>query len=69
MDAITMRGLLNMEERQAKRAHLMDDEDELFSQQIAATLRRLQSRQKALAKYQIQRIMSDIEFYEEQESY
>ena len=49
-----------------KREQRRDDEDELFGRQVAATLRRLTSRQKAQAKLRIQQTLVDVEFPDEQ---
>ena len=38
------------------------DEDTLFGLQVAATLRRLTSKQKATAKIRIQQVLLEIEF-------
>ena len=39
-----------------------EDEDGLFGRQLAATLRRFPSHQKAVAKLRIQQLLMDIEF-------
>ena len=43
-------------------SHTAEDEDGLFGWQLAATLRRFPSHQKAAAKLRIQQILMDIEF-------
>lgn len=44
---------------------IKDDEHELFGHQIAATLRRLSHKQKAICKLQMQQILVNIEFPDE----
>ena len=45
------------------------DKDGLFGRQIAATLRRFTTQQKAIAKLRFQQILVDIEFGQIQDAY
>ena len=40
----------------------VSDEEELFGKHVAAVLRRLPNREKAMAKLQIQQVLTNIEF-------
>ena len=42
-----------------------EDDDQLFGRQIAITLHRLTTKQKAIAKLRIQQVLIDVEFPEE----
>ena len=63
-----IQSLKNIEERRTQRQAAHEDEDELFGCQIAATLHRLTSRQKAMAKLHIQQVLMDAEFPEESQA-
>ena len=58
-----IRSLKSIENRRTQRQD--EDEDQLFGRQIATTLHRLTSRQKATAKLRIQQILIDVEFLDE----
>ena len=60
VETIIVRTLKRIEERRAERQ--VEDEEELFGRQIAATLRRLNCRQKAMVKLIFQQVLMDIEF-------
>ena len=59
VEELLVRNLKQLEERRG------DDEEELFGRTVAATLRRLSQRQRAVAKMRIQTMLLDIEFPEE----
>lgn len=59
MDAVIVR---NLEELCQRRSSSATDEDELFGKTVAATLRRLDLRKKAMAKLRIQGVLMDVEF-------
>ena len=61
-----MRSLKSIEENRCALVQKQEeDEDQLFGRHIAVTLRRLTSRQKAMAKLCIQQVLIDVEFPEE----
>lgn len=60
IEELVVRNLKHLEE------HRGDDEEELFGRTVAATLRRLSQRQRAVAKMRIQTMLLDIEFPEEE---
>ena len=68
VDEYIIQSLRSIEERWAQRQVGHEDEDEHFGRQIAATLRRLPSRQKAMAKLHMQQVLVDAEFSEEPQS-
>ena len=63
IEVMILKSLKDMQERRVQRN--MEDEEELFGRQIAATLRRLSNRQKASAKLSIQKVLIDVEFPED----
>ena len=65
MGEYIVQSLKSIEDRRAQRQVVSDDEDVLFGRQIAATLHRLTSRQKAVAKLRIQQVLIDVEFPDE----
>ena len=65
MDEYIIQSLKSLEERRAQRQVGQEDEDELFVRQVAATLRRLANRQKAMTKLRIQQFLVDAEFPDE----
>jgi hypothetical protein len=52
------------ENRHALAQKQEDDEDQLFGRQVAITLHRFTSRQKAMAKLRMQQVLIDVEFPE-----
>ena len=65
VDEYIIQSLKNIEERRAQRQVGQEDEDELFSRQVAATLHRLANRPKAMVKLRIQQLLVDAEFPDE----
>ena len=61
VDEAILRSLKDIQERNAQQWQQAETE-ELFGKQVAAVLRRLTPRQKAIAKLHIQQILTDIEF-------
>ena len=47
---------------QDRQSQVTEDEESHYAKQVAATLRRFDNRQKALAKLHIQKLLLDIEF-------
>ena len=54
----------NLEELCQRRSSCIADEEELFGQAIAATLRRFNLCQRAMAKLRIENVLMEIEFPE-----
>ena len=68
VDAVIIQSLKGIQERwpqketqEEERKSLMNDEEGYFGMQVAATLRRLTSRQKAIAKLRIDQILVDVD--------
>ena len=69
VDAVIIQSLKGSQERWAQKVtqeeegkSLMNDEEGHFGMQVAATLRRLTPRQKAIAKLRIDQVLVDVEF-------
>lgn len=60
VDHAILRCLKHFDEKQPR----VLDEEELFGMHIAAVLRRLTNRQKAMARLKIQQVLTDVEFPE-----
>ena len=58
LDELLIKNMQHMQQR-------IDDEDAMFGRQVAATLRRLTNRQKAIAKLRIHGVLLDTEFPEQ----
>ena len=59
MDQAIIKCLKHLDEKQPTRVL---DEEELFGMHIAAVLRRLTNRQKAMARLKIEQVLTDVEF-------
>ena len=57
-----LKSLKILEETVHEQQRVVEDEDELFGKQVAMVMRRLTSKQKAMAKLQIQQVFLDVEF-------
>ena len=62
-----LKSLKTLEETVQEQQRVIEDEDELFGKQVAMVMRRLTSRQKAMAKLRIQQVFLDVEFPPEQQ--
>ena len=62
-----LKSLKALEETVQEQQKIVEDEDELFGKQVAMVMRRLSSRQKAMAKLRIQQVFLDVEFPPEQQ--
>lgn len=62
LDEAILKSLKDIQERNAQQREQQETEEELFGKQVAAVLRRLTARQKAIAKLHIQQILTEIEF-------
>ena len=62
VDEALLKGLYQMEESRAQRKK--DDEEEFFGKHVAAVLRRLPNRERAMARLRIQQVLMDVEFPE-----
>lgn len=62
VDHAILKCLKHFDEKQPQQRVL--DEEELFGMHIAAVLRRLTNRQKAMARLKIQQVLTDVEFPE-----
>ena len=62
MDDVDEAILKSLKDLEEKRAQPHNTEEDLFSKQVAVVLKRLHPRQKAMAKFQIQQLLTDIEF-------
>ena len=58
IDELLVKSLNSLQEKKLK----VDDDEGLFGKQVAATLRRFEPRQKALAKLKIPQCLTEIEF-------
>lgn len=58
VDSAILKCLKGLEDKEPR----MLDEEELFGMHIAAVLRRLTNRQKAIARLRIQKVLTDVEF-------
>ena len=66
IDECIIQSLKSIEEnRRALAQKQEEDDDQLFGRQIAITLHRLTTKQKAIAKLRIQQVLIDVEFPEE----
>lgn len=63
IDGAIIRSLDSLNQRHLSRS--VSDEEELFGKTVAANLRRLTPRQKAMAKLRIQTVLTEIEFPEQ----
>ena len=62
VDELIVASLNNIQERREKQVKKEIDEESHFCQQVAATLRRFTTRQKAFAKLQIEQVLVNVEF-------
>ena len=62
MTRAILKSLKSLEDTVQEQQRIVDDEDELFGKQVAMVTRRLNSKQKAMAKLRIQQVFLEIEF-------
>ena len=69
IDEMLITSIKNLRERQQDKQKRQLDEETHFGLQVAETLRRFSSKQKALAKLQIDQVLFNVEFPPEQPYY